>query len=201
MTQSSPAVARTWTRMLNSVWSLHSPYRPFVAGGGVVLWPKGGVHLPEVCALFSVHSAEDSESPLDWLPMAPEIEDPEEPGWGQLEVREWWSAGWMVGGALANLPQISRYLLSSLSLPLSSLLSPFSLFPSPFLSISLSPSLSLSLSLSSLSFLSSLSSLSPSVSLSISLPLSLSLLSLLSLSLSPSPFLSSPFSFLLSSLA
>ena len=28
------------------------------------------------------------EEPLDWLPMAPEIEDPEEPGWGQLEVRE-----------------------------------------------------------------------------------------------------------------
>ena len=27
------------------------------------------------------------EEPLDWLPMAPEIEDPEEPGWGQLEVR------------------------------------------------------------------------------------------------------------------
>ena len=34
------------------------------------------------------HSDEDVEEPLDWLPMAPEIEDPEEPGWGQLEVRE-----------------------------------------------------------------------------------------------------------------
>lgn len=36
--------------------------------------------IPAFCS-----SAEDSESPLDWLPMAPEIEDPEEPGWGQLE--------------------------------------------------------------------------------------------------------------------
>ena len=33
------------------------------------------------------HSDEDVEDSLDWLPMAPEIEDPEEPGWGQLEVR------------------------------------------------------------------------------------------------------------------
>ena len=31
-------------------------------------------------------SDEDTEEPLDWLPMAPEIEEPEEPGWGQLEV-------------------------------------------------------------------------------------------------------------------
>ncbi len=31
-------------------------------------------------------SDEDDEGALDWLPMAPEIEDPEEPGWGQLEV-------------------------------------------------------------------------------------------------------------------
>ena len=27
---------------------------------------------------------------LDWLPGAPEIEDPEEPGWGQLEVCLCW---------------------------------------------------------------------------------------------------------------
>ena len=33
-----------------------------------------------------VCSDEDEEEALDWLPMAPEIEDPEEPGWGQLEV-------------------------------------------------------------------------------------------------------------------
>lgn len=32
------------------------------------------------------HSDEDDADTLDWLPMAPEIEDPEEPGWGQLEV-------------------------------------------------------------------------------------------------------------------
>ena len=28
----------------------------------------------------------DDEEPLDWLPIAPEIEDPEEAGWGHLEV-------------------------------------------------------------------------------------------------------------------
>ena len=32
------------------------------------------------------HSDEEDGETLDWLPMAPEIEDPEEPGWGQLEV-------------------------------------------------------------------------------------------------------------------
>ena len=31
-------------------------------------------------------SDEEDFETLDWLPMAPEIEDPEEPGWGQLEV-------------------------------------------------------------------------------------------------------------------
>ena len=30
---------------------------------------------------------DDDEEPLDWLPIAPEIEDPEEAGWGHLEVR------------------------------------------------------------------------------------------------------------------
>jgi len=30
---------------------------------------------------------DDDEEPLDWLPIAPEIEDPDEAGWGQLEVR------------------------------------------------------------------------------------------------------------------
>ena len=44
-------------------------------------------------------SAEDSESPLDWLPMAPEIEDPEEPGWGQLEVSGRGQQDVVVGGA------------------------------------------------------------------------------------------------------
>ena len=29
---------------------------------------------------------DDKEEPLDWLPIAPEIEDPEEAGWGHLEV-------------------------------------------------------------------------------------------------------------------
>lgn len=36
--------------------------------------------------LLYVSDEEEFET-LDWLPMAPEIEDPEEPGWGQLEVR------------------------------------------------------------------------------------------------------------------
>ena len=30
---------------------------------------------------------DDDEEPLDWLPIAPEIEDPEEAGWGHLEVQ------------------------------------------------------------------------------------------------------------------
>ena len=50
--------------------------------------------IPAFCS-----SDSDSEAPLDWLPMAPEIEDPEEPGWGQLEVRvqtQW--AGLTLGG-------------------------------------------------------------------------------------------------------
>lgn len=36
--------------------------------------------IPAFCS-----SEEDEESPLDWLPYAPEIEEPDEPGWGQLE--------------------------------------------------------------------------------------------------------------------
>ena len=39
-----------------------------------------------VCAYATLSSEEDEEEPLDWLPIAPEIEDPEEQGWGQLEV-------------------------------------------------------------------------------------------------------------------
>ncbi len=37
-------------------------------------------------SISRILSDEDDEGALDWLPMAPEIEDPEEPGWGQLEV-------------------------------------------------------------------------------------------------------------------
>ena len=40
------------------------------------------VHIFVCCC----YSDEDDGDTLDWLPMAPEIEDPEEPGWGQLEV-------------------------------------------------------------------------------------------------------------------
>ena len=36
--------------------------------------------IPAFCS-----SEEESEGPLDWLPFAPEVDDPEEPGWGQLE--------------------------------------------------------------------------------------------------------------------
>ena len=36
--------------------------------------------IPAFCS-----SGEDSEEPLDWLPFAPEVDDPDEPGWGQLE--------------------------------------------------------------------------------------------------------------------
>ena len=36
--------------------------------------------IPAFCS-----SEEDEETPLDWLPYAPEVEEPEEPGWGQLE--------------------------------------------------------------------------------------------------------------------
>ncbi len=36
--------------------------------------------IPAYCS-----SEEDSEDPLDWLPFAPEVEDPDEMGWGQLE--------------------------------------------------------------------------------------------------------------------
>lgn len=42
-----------------------------------------------VCVLSVCHSSEeDDEEPLDWLPIAPEIEEPEDTGWGQLEVSE-----------------------------------------------------------------------------------------------------------------
>lgn len=37
-------------------------------------------------SLCCVCSEEDDEEPLDWLPIAPEIEEPEDTGWGQLEV-------------------------------------------------------------------------------------------------------------------
>ena len=39
-----------------------------------------------VCVCVCVFSEEDEEEPLDWLPIAPEIEEPEDTGWGQLEV-------------------------------------------------------------------------------------------------------------------
>ena len=38
---------------------------------------------PVILAFCS--SEEDEETPLDWLPYAPEVEELEEPGWGQLE--------------------------------------------------------------------------------------------------------------------
>ena len=41
-------------------------------------------------SLLLLCSDEDDGDTLDWLPMAPEIEDPEEPGWGQLEVNQSW---------------------------------------------------------------------------------------------------------------
>ena len=54
-------------------WILHPVYTPCV-------------HC--VCASCVLCSEEDDEEPLDWLPIAPEIEDPEDTGWGQLEVSE-----------------------------------------------------------------------------------------------------------------
>ena len=43
------------------------------------------MHVMCACGLC-VYSEEDDEEPLDWLPIAPEIEEPEDTGWGQLEV-------------------------------------------------------------------------------------------------------------------
>lgn len=40
----------------------------------------GSPVIPAFCS-----SEEDDEKPLDWLPYAPDVEEPEEPGWGQLE--------------------------------------------------------------------------------------------------------------------
>ena len=42
-------------------------------------------NLPAVAFACS-GDEDDDEDPLDWLPIAPEIEDPEEAGWGHLEV-------------------------------------------------------------------------------------------------------------------
>ena len=39
--------------------------------------------------MLCYYSDEEDGETLDWLPMAPEIEDPEEPGWGQLEVSDY----------------------------------------------------------------------------------------------------------------
>ena len=47
--------------------------------------PLNVIELSIVCDV-NYYSDEDDGDTLDWLPMAPEIEDPEEPGWGQLEV-------------------------------------------------------------------------------------------------------------------
>ena len=38
------------------------------------------INIPAFCS-----SDEDDEEPLDWLPFAPEVDEPDEPGWGQLE--------------------------------------------------------------------------------------------------------------------
>ncbi|XP_065883835.1 retinoblastoma-binding protein 5 homolog [Dysidea avara] len=39
----------------------------------------------DIPAYYSSGDEDDDEEPLDWLPIAPEIEDPDEAGWGQLE--------------------------------------------------------------------------------------------------------------------
>ena len=52
----------------------------------VVLIPQMSVIL--CCCCCCCYSDEDDGDTLDWLPMAPEIEDPEEPGWGQLKVNQ-----------------------------------------------------------------------------------------------------------------
>lgn len=57
----------------------YNPFQHFVAGKSIMII-LGANHN------YSMLSDEEEEEPLDWLPMAPEIEDPEEPGWGQLEV-------------------------------------------------------------------------------------------------------------------
>ena len=51
--------------------------------------PYNVVLIPQMSAIVCCcYSDEDDGDTLDWLPMAPEIEDPEEPGWGQLEVKK-----------------------------------------------------------------------------------------------------------------
>ena len=45
------------------------------------------IHVYDICMMCTCSGDEDdNEEPLDWLPIAPEIEDPEEAGWGHLEV-------------------------------------------------------------------------------------------------------------------
>ena len=46
------------------------------------------IHVYDICIMCTCSGDEDdNEEPLDWLPIAPEIEDPEEAGWGHLEVQ------------------------------------------------------------------------------------------------------------------
>ncbi len=73
-----------------------------------------------VCVYVCVFSDEEEVSALDWLPAAPEIDDPEEPGWGQLEVSLWvgvvnwsqevWLTGywwvWSIGQGQLNMGEV-----------------------------------------------------------------------------------------------
>lgn len=56
-----------------------------------LLFVAGNTSLTSPCTCICMFhsSGEDEDEPLDWLPIAPEIEEPEETGWGQLEV--WFS--------------------------------------------------------------------------------------------------------------
>ena len=49
--------------------------------------------------LVVISDEEYEEEHLDWLPVAPEVEEPEEPGWGQLEVG---GVKWRVGVLLSR---------------------------------------------------------------------------------------------------
>ena len=60
-------------------------FRLYGTNKHVVLIPEMSAIL---CCCYCCYSDEDDGDTLDWLPMAPEIEDPEEPGWGQLEVNQ-----------------------------------------------------------------------------------------------------------------
>ena len=65
-------------------FSTHISHAAVTQEGVRYLYRLFNIICVSVCCVCS--DDEDDEEHLDWLSIAPEMDEPEEPGWGQLEV-------------------------------------------------------------------------------------------------------------------